>query len=119
MEYVPYKRQLARVHLEKEIQAVVEEKIKALPNFNEFRLNNEVILIACNCVENAVKKKDKIQKKELVLKILGGVFNYNPTDKKAVEDAIEYLYLNGKIKKIKLVKHLFRFFKGWFQKKFL
>jgi len=51
--------------------------------------------------------------------ILNGVFNYSAVDKKAVEDTIEYLYLNGKIKKIKVVKHLFRFLKEWIKKKLL
>jgi hypothetical protein len=119
MDFVPYKRQLARVNLEKEISSVLEERVKALPNYIELRLNPEIILLACNLIENSVGKKDKIQKKEIVVKILSGIFNYSPADKKGVEDTVEFLHANKRIKRVKLIKKVLLFVGEWIKRKWL
>ena len=117
--FVIYKRHLAKLNLEKELLAVVDEKIKGLPNYTELRLNPEMILLCCNVVENAVSKKDKVEKKELVVRVLGSIFNYSAADKKTCEEHIEFLHSNKRIKKIKVWKKLFLYFNDWLQRKLL
>jgi hypothetical protein len=116
---VIYKRHLAKLNIEKEIVSVLEEKVKSLPNYQELRLHPELILLCCNLIENSVSKKDKVQKKDLAVKVLGSVFNYSAADKKACEDAIEFLHSNKRIKKIKVWKKLFLYFHDWLQRKLL
>jgi len=106
MEYVKFKRQLAKVDLEKHLLHVLDERIKSLPNYAELRLNPEMILLCTNLIENGCKKKDKIQKKELALRVLTSIFNYNAVDIKNAGDTIEFLHANKRIKRIKVIKKI-------------
>jgi len=106
MEFVKFKRQLAKVDLEKHLLQVLDERIKSLPNYAELRLNPEMILLCCNLIENGCKKKDKIQKKDLALRVLTSVFSYNPVDTKNAGDTIEFLHANKRIKRIKMIKKI-------------
>lgn len=117
--FVIYKRHLAKLNLEKELLSVLEEKIKSLPNYQELRLHPEVILLCCNIIENSVSKKDKVQKKDLAVKVLSSVFNYSAADKKSCEDSIEFLWSNKRIKKIKLWKKVVLFLEDWVKRKWL
>lgn len=119
MEYVKFKRQLAKVDLEKHLLQVLDERIKSLPNYSELRLNPEMILLCCNLIENGSKKKHKIQKKELAIRVLSSVFNYNPVDTKNASDVIEFLHANNRIKKIKVARKFGLFIIDWIKRKFL
>ena len=119
MVEVPYKRSLGRLSLEKDLHAVLDEKLKSLPNYNELRLNPEAILLCCNCIENSVSKKDKVVKKDLAVKVLHAVFNYTPAEKKSVEDVIQFLHENKRIKKIKAWKKVLLFLVSLIKRKLL
>lgn len=118
-QFVIYKRHLAKLNLEKEMLSALEEKIKGLPNYQTLRLNPEMVLLCCNIIENSVSKKDKVQKKDLAIKVLNSFFTYNDADKKVVEEQIEFLWSNKRIKKIKLFKKVWLFLGEWIQRKFL
>ena len=70
--YVDFKKTLLTADVEKQLQTVIEERIKSLPTYLEHRLNPELILLACNLIENWCKdnKKLKLNKKVLCLKVL-------------------------------------------------
>lgn len=116
---VIYKRHLAKLNLEKELLSVLEEKIKGLPNYQELKLNPEMVLLCCNIIENSVSKKDKVPKRDLAVRVLSNVFNYSAVDKKSVEDLIEFLHSNKRIKKIKVLKKIWLFLEDWIRRKFL
>lgn len=117
--FVVYKRHLAKLNIEKELIAVLEEKIKGLPNYQELRLHPELILLCCNLIENSVSKKDKVVKKDLAVKVLSSVFNYSAADKKSCEESIEFLWSNKRIKKIKFWKKVFLYLEDWLKRKLL
>jgi hypothetical protein len=78
-----------------------------------------VVLLCCNCIENSVTKKDKVNKRDLAVKVLGTVFSHTPVEKKAIEDQIEFLWANKRIKKIKLLKKIWLFLEDYVKRKWL
>lgn len=118
--YVKFKRNLLKADLEKQILEVMDARIRSLPNFLELRLNPELILLCCNLIENGVSdKKLKITKKDLCIRVLNNLFNYNAQDKKQVEDTIEFLHANDKIQKVKISEKVFHLFIDWIKRKVL
>jgi hypothetical protein len=119
--YVNYKRSLLVSDVEKQLSDIIETRIKALPNYLEHKLNPELILLACNLVENGVKDKNvsKINKKSLVIKILQTVFTLNPAEIKQLDNVIEFLHSNKKIKLVGVVKKIRIVGKDWLKRKLL
>jgi hypothetical protein len=119
--YVKFKRKLFKADLEKQLSTIIEDKIKALPNYTELKVHPELILLCCQLVENSIEdnKKLKVDKKELVINVMHKLFNYNPADKKTVEETIEFLWQTGKIHKVKAIKKIGRLVWDWFKRKFL
>lgn len=83
-----------------------EIKDKILKRMDELRLNDckyktstDVILLICNLVEHLVRDK-KINKKELVIEIMDGVYSLTPDERKQISGVIEFLHSNGNIKKL-------------------
>ena len=119
--YVDFKKTLLTADVEKQLQTVIEERIKSLPSYLEHRLNPELILLACNLIENGCKdnKKLKLNKKALCLKVLQSIFTYNPVEIKQFETILEFLHLNDKIKLVGLKKKVLIIAKDWIKRKFL
>lgn len=102
--YVPFERKLQRVDIEKQLIQTLENRIRSLPNFIELRLNPEIVLFACNLIENIVKRKYKIDKKQLCITVLAQIFNFTEIDKKNAGEIIEFLHSTSQIKKATLWK---------------
>lgn len=119
--YVKFKRKLFKADLEKQLSTIIEEKVKHLPNYVELKVHPELVLLCCQLVENSIvnNKKLKVDKKALVVDVLNKIFGYNPTDRKTVEEIIEFLWQTGKIHKVKFVKKAGRLVWAWVKKKFL
>ena len=117
--YVNYKRSLLVSDVEKQLSDIIETRIKALPNYLEHKLNPELILLACNLVENGSKNISKLNKKGLVIKILQGIFTLNPVEIKQLDNVIEFLHSNGKIKLVGVVKKIRIVGKDWLKRKLL
>jgi hypothetical protein len=117
---LPFKRKLFKADLEKQLQDIIQQKIQVLPNANELRLHPELVLLACNIIENSItnNKKLKIDKKELVVNVLHKVFNYTAVDKKNVEEVIEFLHSTNKIKKVAFLKKVGAVVLDWIKRKF-
>lgn len=119
MDLVKFKRGLARADLERKLGALLEEKVKSLPDFNTLKLNPELILLVCNLVEEGVKKKFNIDKKDLVMKVLDNIFKYTENEKRQIDDQIEFLHSTKKIKKVKFVIKIIHYVLDWIQRRFL
>ena len=60
-----FKNSLAlRVKIET-IKTGIVEKLKVIPNINDLKLNVELTLFICRCIETEIKKKHKVEKKQL------------------------------------------------------
>lgn len=119
--YVRFKRKLFKADLEKQLQQIIEDKVKSLPNHTDLRLHPELILLCCQLVENSVSnnKKLKLDKKQLVIDVLSKIFTYNINDKKQAEEVIEFLHSAKKIHRVKLIVKIGHLVLDWIQRKFL
>lgn len=119
MDLVKFKRGLARSDLERKLGEMLEEKVKSLPDFNTLKLNPELILLVCNMAEEGAEKKFNIDKKELVMKVLDNIFKYAESEKRLLDDQIEFLHATKKIKRVKLVIKIIHYVLDWIQRRFL
>lgn len=120
LNFVKLKNNLLHLDLEKQLVETIEKRIRNLPNFQELRLNPELILLVCNLIENAqTNNKRKIDKKPLVIRVLHTIFTYSEADKKHIDQTIEFLYANGKIKKVSSFRRFFAVVLDWVSRKFL
>jgi len=124
--YVKLKNSLKHLDLEKQLVDNIDKRIKTLPEYQKLRLNPELILLVCNLVENAVfdkkkkkKKIIKIDKKELVIRVLDAIFDYAEPEKKIVDTQVEFFFTNGDIKKVSFFKKCVSLFFEWVKKKLL
>lgn len=119
--YVKFKRKLFKADLEKQLQDIIEQKVKGLPNYVELKIHPELVLLCCQLVENSIddNKKLKFDKKELVVNVLHKIFNYNAVDRKAVEECIEFLWQTKKIHKVKFMKKVVHLVLDWLKRKLL
>jgi hypothetical protein len=118
--YVKLKHNLLNMDLEKQLIEVIDQRIRTLPNYQELRLNPELVLLTCNLVENAVIDKHiKIDKKSLCLRVLTSIFTYTEADKKQVSETIEFLHCNKRIKKVSIFRKCILIVWDWVCRKFL
>ena len=102
--------------------ASLHEKLNTIHDISKLRLDPELTLLVCNLVENTVGDNDKMKldKKELVVLILAKVFtDMTDAEKESVKTQIEFLFNNGKIKKVKTSKKVWYYFKEWIKRRFL
>lgn len=97
----------------------VVEVIKAIPHFENLKLDTELTLYVCRYIETVVKKHHKIDKKILLLRTLTDVFDLNPTEQIHISRQVDFLFNNGKIKTARLVKKVSRGVGAWLAKKLL
>jgi len=82
------------------IKNKIIERIQELKiNIESYKGNSTMLLLICNLAEHLVKKKYKIDKKELVVDIMHELFQLNSVERITVQNNIEFLFNNGNIKK--------------------
>ena len=69
--------------------------------------------MVCKLVEEVIKKSDLINKKQLVLDLFKSIFNLSAPELVVLDNAVEFLWSNGLICKIPVVKKC----QKWVQKK--
>ena len=109
--FVPFERKLQRVDIEKQLIQTLERKIRSLPDFLSLKLNPEIVLFACNLIEHIVKKKYKIDKKQLCINVLSTIFAFTEVDKKSAGEIIDFLHSTNSIKRATLWKKIKILFK--------
>jgi hypothetical protein len=85
---------------------IIEALVKYLCNFkNKMLLNkcSQTLLLMCNHLEAIVCKKDKINKKDVIIAVYKQVFGAD-VDLDFLEKTIEFLWENKKIKGLSAVK---------------
>ena len=91
-----------------EIKNKIVERLEKIENLQDYKLNNEFLVLASNLVEFYVKKKYNIDKMNLVISIYDRIFaNLSEDDKTTIRQNIQFIYNNGHIKKISYYKLMF------------
>lgn len=119
VDLVKFRKTLKNFCVEKSLKQIIREKIVAIPNFQELKLDVELTTFICNLVENGILKKGAgVDKKTLVLELLTELFSLNVPEQQQVKNQIEYLFANKMIAKIPFSKLIFGNLLGWIKKKF-
>jgi hypothetical protein len=88
---------------------------------NNGLIENELILFVCSCIEELVKKKYGINKKDFVVEILNELFNVVLTETELIQVVaqIEFAYENQLIKKVDVNFKVKMILWDWIKRKFL
>ena len=117
---IPLKNNLKNLNDLAILKQMVVCKIQSLPNYQTLKGDVELILYACNTLENAHVdlKASKINKRELVVSVFGELFNLSDEEKQNLNNTVQFLFDHGKIKQIKKVVVYTNAFVNWLVKKF-
>ena len=117
---IPLKNSLKGLNDLAQLKQMIVSKIQSLPNYQTLKGDVELILYACNTLENAHVdlKASKINKRQLVVSVFAEIFNLNDEEKLTLSNTIQFLFDHNKIKQIKQVLVVGNVLKNWFIKKF-
>ena len=107
------KNVLKKQQLLQDLLVHLRAKIAEYPATHNLKGCSEFVLYCCKIVENVVVKKQKIDKKQLVLDVFKILFALSPAELLSLDASIEFLHSNGLISKVKVVKKAV----NWFKKK--
>jgi len=113
IDLVNPKNILKKQQLVQDLLVHLRAKIQEYPATHNLKGCSEFVLYVCKVVENVVVKKQKIDKKQLVLDVFKILFSLQPPEILVLDASIEFLHSNGLISKVKIVKKI----KSWFEKK--
>lgn len=122
--YIKTKNSLRKKEKIYKIKQCIVDKIQQDIDSSKLRENqhidNELILFVCHCVEELVKKKYNIEKKEFVVDILKTIFNNVLTELEInqVKSQIDFAYENNLIKKVELNYKARMILWDWLKRKF-
>lgn len=121
LNLIDLKHNLKTLSLENEITTNITSKLGEIPNLQGLKLDPELILLVCNCIENEVAQNGlkKVNKKDLATKIMSHLFELTDADKEHISKTIEFIWQNGQIKKINSARIAFGVVGDWFARKFL
>jgi len=119
MDYLPKDNRLHRNLKRDSIKQSVVDKASKFPAYKTHKEDLEFLCLICNEVEELVKKKYRIDKKDLVCNICEMLFASTPAEKVQIEKHINYLHDNKMIQKSPFLRKTYRIVKRWFEKKFL
>ena len=118
---IDLKHNLKSLSLENEITTNITTKLGLIPNIQALKLDPELVLLVCNCIENEVHQNNlkNVDKKALAFKIMGHLFELSEEDKVTIGNIIQFLWQNNSIKKIAGHKIFFGVVGDWITRKFL
>ena len=123
IDLIKYKYNLNSHVVKNSLIQKICEKIQQIPKFQELNnpnVHTEIILFVCNIIENCVRKKDRINKKEIVLDVFKEIkFIKKDDDVTHVTNIIEFLHSNHRIKKLKYYRKIYLLSIDWIKRKFL
>ena len=124
LSYIKSKNSLKRQEKLHTIKQAIVNKIQKDIDISKLKenniINNELILFCCSCVEELVKKKYSISKKEFVIDILSTLFgSLNNSEVEQIKQHIEFAFENKLIKKVEFNYKARVILWNWIEKKFL
>ena len=118
-QFVHPKFNLSKDVKKSEILNYLVSEMCTIPDYMKYKLDTEFISYTCNIVENIVKKKHGINKKELVINSFSKLFNITPKEQLIIENIVDFLWNNKRIKKIKKLSIYTGLIMKWLSKKIL
>ena len=117
---IPLKNSLKNINDLATLKQMVVCKIQSLPNYQTLKNDVELVLYACNTLENAHVdlKAAKINKRQLIVSVFGELFNLNDEEKLTVSNTVQFLFDHSKIKQVKQLYIVGNVIKNWIIKKF-
>lgn len=105
LNYIKTRNSLRKQEKIHTIKNAIVNKIQRDIDISKLRennvINNELILFCCSCVEELVKKKYSIDKRDFVIDILRTIFgSLNETEVSQIKSHIEFAFENDLIKKV-------------------
>ena len=103
------------------LDEIVKKLTTEIKSIDKTKLDPELTLLVCNLLENSFTSgnKYKIDKKQLVIQILTQIFNLHDGEKEIIGQQVDFLFLNKKIKKVRLLKNAKNFLCELLTKKLL
>ena len=119
LTFIQPKKRLKQLKHKQELMNVVIEKITEIKDHLLLKLDNELLIFVCSCIENGlkVKKKGDVNKKELCLEIYQKVFSLNSVEKEQISKSIDFLCDNKMIEKIPMYMKFSSIFKNYIKSK--
>ncbi len=110
LDFVRLRGSLKTHVVKNKIIEMISDRLKAsIPNLATLAKDLELLKLVCNCVENSVHKKHKLDKKEIVIAIIKSCFPVlSEADLKVIEANIDTLHFNGLISKVAYHKKVLR-----------
>ena len=110
--YVQAKHGLCRDKMRMDIIQSIHKRISdEYPDFRTLKNDLELLSLICNIIENAISKKSKLNKADVLVEIFIKLYgNYTAEEKTVLLKNVDYLLDNGKIKKTPIYKKAFRLF---------
>jgi len=105
------KNVLKKQQIIQDLLVLLRGKIAEYPSSHNLKSCSEFLLYVTKVVENVVVKKQKIDKKQLVLDVFKILFNLTPPELLVLDNAIQFLFDNGLICKIPISKKAVSFLK--------
>ena len=125
INFIKSKNSLRQREKKEKIKNSIKSRITQIQNYQSLRNGNqidqELVLMVCNCIENLVKKKYNIDKKQFVIEILNELFNnqLSQIEKDNVANLVQFLFDNLLIELVPVVDKAKYFVLGWIKRKFL
>ena len=108
ISFVKPKNKLKRNQYNIELKKLIIQKMKEFDNLGSLKFDQEMLRFVCSCLENSLKpkyeKKQKTDKKSLVIEIFHELFNLNEDEKKKLGNNIDFLIENQLVEKYMLSK---------------
>jgi len=114
-----FKNSINRKLKKEKLKRDIIEKLNQVPDLQNLKMDIELALFICRCIETEVRKEDKIVKKDLFIEIIQSIFNLNRDEILIVEKQLEFLHENNKITKSKIINYVCNSVKDWFNRKIL
>lgn len=101
-----------------EIRDKIIIQVNKFENISKYKMDNEFIKLICNLIEYHIKKKYKIDKKDLFFDIYSKIFpDMNEDEKQNIIKIIQFIFDNGHIQKLPYRKMILSFLGEWIKKK--
>lgn len=116
MDLVPLKNNLFHdVRLNEVVEKIYTRLLELKLVDKKYVADAEFILYLMNMIEHLVDKKDKINKKQLLLTLLKNHYSASDADLLVAERILEFLFTNKQVKKVSYYKIFKTCLKEWFK----